>query len=741
MAQSIRTSALVFLGSLVASVTVGACSSSNSGSAAPDSGASGDDGSAVGPNGSDGAVKSGGDAGSSAGKDGAAQGDASSGGGDGSVAKGDGSVSGDGSGSTAEGGAGDGSVTTADGSMGDGSISTADASTGDGSVSTADGSAGDGATVVDSGIKDATGASDGAQGACTAGTYQCAPGNVVEICNSSGTAWLYSATCTVGCSGGLCAGQCTAGDLRCNANNVEQCNTAGTAWTIQESCSGLCTAGACDLVGLDVTTNQNLDGEIWVDGAVVVHSGATLNSPTGNLTIHASSIVVETGGSIAVAPTGQTAAGTGSAGGYNSYYGTYYNGTGGNYTSGSTVDEYLQPGAPGGVDASGKALGGAGGGVLRLYAGTITVAGQVTANGAAGSVGPVTSSGGGSGGGILLAADSVTVSGSVSAVGGSGGGSGNTAGAGGVGRVKVLYGATHSITGTLTGTVTQALLPPTVITSTSHPDSTLSYNDAFTSLDLSWNKAFPSSQGYYVVLSQTAIAVPTPATGAFIANDFVSFDPSKLGQGANYFHITPVDATSNVGTVEGTFEVIINTHAPALASSSHPDPTQWVNNPNVYFQWSFAQPDASVVGAYYILDQFGDTVPTAADTFLPVSQKQLLLSNIANGISVMHVVSVDTRGNLTKAGASYRVNIGANPGSGAVLGQVVDGKGQPISGASVTINRGLYTQSTNSVGNYNFMAVPAGSFELDVSATGHMPTTKPITVTASGSTTANVSLP
>ena len=50
---------------------------------------------------------------------------------------------------------------------------------------------------------------------CTPGTYRCGTSNAVEICNSSGTAWLYSATCTVSCTAGLCTGACTPGAKRC----------------------------------------------------------------------------------------------------------------------------------------------------------------------------------------------------------------------------------------------------------------------------------------------------------------------------------------------------------------------------------------------------------------------------------------------------------------------------------------------------------------------------------------------
>src|SRR5216117_3830569 len=106
--------------------------------------------------------------------------------------------------------------------------------------------------------------------------------------------------------------------------------------------------------------------------------------------------------------------------------------------------------------------------------------------------------------------------------------------------------------------------------SSTHPEPLLVYNDDFVSLDLSWDKSFPSTQGYYVILDTTPIHVPTPAAGVlFVPGEFTSFASDKLTAGKNYFHVAPVDSTSNVGTIEGTFLIQVNTSAPALSSSSH----------------------------------------------------------------------------------------------------------------------------------------------------------------------------
>jgi hypothetical protein len=593
---------------------------------------------------------------------------------------------------------------------------------------------------------------------CTPGAYRC-NGSGVEICNSSGTAWLLSATCAISCSGGLCTGACTPAAKRCNGKNVEECSADGTTWAVSAMCSTSCDpeSSACALASLDVTSSMNLDGDVAVSGPVVVHSGATLTSPAGDLTLRASSITVELGGSIVVSPTGATAAGRGHDGTYSSYYGVYGGGGGGGYGAagtmggssyaggssagvafGSNVDATISAGAMGGNGGSDS--GGHGGGVVRLIAPVINLAGQVTASGENGHSGS-SGGGGGSGGGILLAGDAITVSGSLTASGGSGGtGSASYGGAGGFGRVKLLRGATFNVTGTVTGTRTDGILPPITITSSTHPDEALIYNDDFPVIALSWNQPFPSRQGYYQRIDQVAVDVPTPANGQFVASELLSLMPSAVSAGANYFHIASVDAMSNPGTVEGTFKIQINSTPPQVTSSSHPSQTAWSTNQTAFFAWTFPVADANVKGVYYVLDHYGSTVPTFTDTFLPVGQKQLIL-NLTDGVWAFHVVALDQRGYLTKKSGSYQVRIGADPGSGTVLGHVVDNTSASVANATVTVNRGLFgNQTSNASGNYNFPSVVAGTWEVTASAPGLKSSTQMVTVTSTGSSTANFTL-
>jgi hypothetical protein len=182
--------------------------------------------------------------------------------------------------------------------------------------------------------------------------------------------------------------------------------------------------------------------------------------------------------------------------------------------------------------------------------------------------------------------------------------------------------------------------------------------------------------------------------------------------------------------------------APTAVSTSHTSPTTWYANANPYFSWTLPQSlaDRNFRRVHYVLDHFGDTIPTSADTALATSQKQLLVSNLANGIWVLHVITEDTMGHLTKAAAHVVVRVGTDPGSGTVFGSVFDENNHPVSGALVRVNRGLFTATTNASGSYTISGVAAGQWEVSVQYTAHTATAQMLTVTSGGQASANFTL-
>jgi cysteine-rich repeat protein len=606
----------------------------------------------------------------------------------------------------------------------------------------------DGNTVSDDGCSSVC-QSESSGLPCTPHTFRCGPTGDVEVCNNAGTAWQYVSTCDIGCNGGACTDPtCQAGTKRCHGETVETCNSAGSGWDVGETCTTYCASGQCALDGLNVNTNSNYDGEVIVAGDLVVTGNSTLTSSTGDLTIIADNIRVEAGAAIAAAPTGVDTRGASCYLGYPYYY-TYQ----ANYGQAQVGTMEAAWGGEQDAAADRGALGGAGGyygcqipttntvspthggGRIRLIAKhDITIAGQLLASGENAKTGDHT---GGSGGGIQIAGDTIEITGSISTAGGTFGST-----PGGNGRVRLLYGATLANTGTIIGTVTQGRRPPIDLTSPTQPDPTLTYNDNFTKLTITHERPFDTAQGYLHTVDVTEHLPPAPAQGTFAATESFDVDATKFVAGANWVHIASIDANSTLGAVESRFPVTINATAPTATSTSHTVPTTWYDNPNPYFAWTNPQnlDDKNFKRVHYVLDHFGDTIPTVADTSLVTSQKQLLVSNLAAGIWVLHVITEDTMGHLTKKAAHVVVRVGTDPGSGSVFGSVFDENNHPVSGATVRVNRGLFTATTNAQGSYTVTGVASGTWEISVVYVDHNATAQQLTVTTGQMSSANFTL-
>jgi hypothetical protein len=122
------------------------------------------------------------------------------------------------------------------------------------------------------------------------------------------------------------------------------------------------------------------------------------------------------------------------------------------------------------------------------------------------------------------------------------------------------------------------------------------------------------------------------------------------------------------------------------------------------------------------------------------SRKQLILSNITPGVWAMRGIAPDTRGYLTTAASHHVIYVGADPGESGIVGQVVDATSKRVAGAAVTINCGVFNQTTDAKGNCNFMSIPESP--RDVRATmGNKVATTTTTLAATTTSTANLMLP
>jgi hypothetical protein len=615
-------------------------------------------------------------------------------------------------------------------------------------------------------------------GPCTSGTTRCSASADVQACDETAGGYVLASDCDHGCSEGLCLGACTPHTRRCHGAVVEQCKADGEGWTELETCTHRCDGAlaACEQSDLDVQSDTSLEGEVLVSGTFRVRAGVTVTVPSGNLSVRASSIVVEAGGRIVVSPVDGGSAGAGSngtnagcggaggghanMGGEAGVSGAFCGQSVGGYFVGSSMDASVQGGGKGGKGGSqGTGSGGAGGfggGRLTLLAGSIAIAGTLQADGQAGGSAVLGNApysgggGGGAGGGILLAADRLSVTGTLSVAGGTGGSGvdasagpipdGATGGEGSVGRIKLLYGSSLENTGTLVGTKRIAIAPPLQLSSSTFPDPKRTYNDDVPAVVVSWSRPFPAVQGYLYRVDTTNGTVPTLADD-LTQSEQVSLDPSWLASGLNQFHVTSkyADAASPVAS---QLALRINRSAPSVSSTTHPSEQGWYGDDDPLFSWTYPAADSNFVGVRYVVDHYGDSVPSATDMLTDGSNsgypligngKHLWLQNVSPGAWALHAVTIDQQGRPTKAVAHTRFNIGPNPGSGLLQGKVTH-QGAPLAGAKVRLNRGLVgpDQVTQADGSYSFPSVPAGQWEVEASASGYATSTTSGVMVTSG---------
>lgn len=98
-------------------------------------------------------------------------------------------------------------------------------------------------------------------------------------------------------------------------------------------------------------------------------------------------------------------------------------------------------------------------------------------------------------------------------------------------------------------------------------------------------------------------------------------------------------------------------------------------------------------------------------------------------------------GNPTKLN-EYKLPEGPQPDPDINFkGKAIDGtSGSPLKNVLVKINALDLTTTTNYAGNYSFVSIPAGSYEVEYTLPGYSPQQLPITILASGVVVQNVSL-
>jgi len=501
---------------------------------------------------------------------------------------------------------------------------------------------------------------------------------------------------------------CSPNQIECQDIQVVQCNPTGSAWLLDAVCSKTCTAGLCDAPctpnstrcnGTNVDT-CNSAGSAWtldttscttgcLDGTCLepdlVVDGVSVTMDGDHH--YPNSVLLKNGGSIQVGTTG--------------YLGLYA----------PTIDVQVASSITATTHAAAcSAVPDSVANGIRLQGTQVTVDGSVTWSASGCAVD-----------GIVVRADTINGSGTLTSDE----------------RLFLLYGTGGVGTTLNVAPTAKSLMPPTIITSTAYPFEG-TYNDDGPHATYAWDKPYSNVAGYYYTFGATS-EVPT-ATSTYTATESLALANAVLA-GANFLDIVTLDGFGNVGTVPHEYQFTINTAPPALASTTNPTQGTYSTNQAVVMSWTGGVAEN---GYGYLLDHYPDTRPNgAAATWVPAATNQVLLPSVAAGRWWFHILSLDGMGYATHGAEHYELDIGTAPAAGTIAGTVLDPMGNPLVGAEVVVQRGLYTTVSTTGGVYTFgnAAIPAGSYEVVAAATGHESEQQTLVVTASQTTDGVFTLP
>lgn len=394
-------------------------------------------------------------------------------------------------------------------------------------------------------------------------------------------------------------------------------------------------------------------------------------------------------------------------------------------------------------------LGGNGGGTVELYASeSITLLGTVDVSGDAGSPGPDgepdIGAGGGAGGTAVIVGPEVVINGYVRAFGGSGSygedyitgdcaDTVSTGGAGGDGWIKVAHGASYSADSDAFdgGVVVTSFMPPLSISSPTHPDLSLHYNDTLGPIELVWAPPVGETESWFWRLTQDSNGAVDAGNGVYTSTPSITLDPADItAPGTWYVHIVSVSSGAQIGTIRSSAAIHVNATPPTLSSQSHPNQNVWYEDPAkevVAMSWSSPTnvDPASFAGYWYRLDHSAVAEPgKAVDGWTFTTNSQVIVTEDAAGTPTgpgtwyFHIVSEDTLGNLTTTASTWRIQLGVEPSTTSFYGYVEDSAGDPVVGATMTLQPYDLKVMTVDAGYFLIPDMYEGTYSIIVEAIG-----------------------
>ncbi len=257
---------------------------------------------------------------------------------------------------------------------------------------------------------------------------------------------------------------------------------------------------------------------------------------------------------------------------------------------------------------------------------------------------------------------------------------------------------------------------PPVVTSITHSDANQWYNN--NSPSFSWT--VPSDpagiEGYYYIFNQMKNIIPDITTASWTKGTIASF--VDVPDGVWYFHIIAKDTAGNISEEAYHFQinVAMSPPPPSVFSSTHPEQEKWYRERNVKIQWKPAKYVNEIIGYYYILDNFENTIPTVKAN--KTMDTNVNFQDLKDGIYYFHIISVDKEGIIGKTAAHYKIKIKTKI---ALKGVITQSNGiMPLPGATVEVMKEdgttLGVSISDKDGNYQIENLSVGKVKIKVLA-------------------------
>jgi hypothetical protein len=208
------------------------------------------------------------------------------------------------------------------------------------------------------------------------------------------------------------------------------------------------------------------------------------------------------------------------------------------------------------------------------------------------------------------------------------------------------------------------------ISSDSHPDSSLWYNNPRPQMNWTVPPEVNQIAGYYYLVDQNPATIPDDVTGTFTTING-TLPTEDLASGTWYYHVVAVDSVGNIGEEAAHYVVKIDVEPPEIALIN-PALDGYSSVSTLTASWTFQDNQSSHTKSIVWIDTSSNVVHNS-------STLECVITGLTEGVHVINVTSYDEAMNCISVESTFNID---RTGPVLVITNPID---EVIIGSSVTI--------------------------------------------------------